>query len=110
MLRWPARELAHSLQSAVVAGHFRHFAGIATEHLGVPELEFWQLVRAEIVAWHSRLPDLADRIAAFDLLAPTFGRVALNWEQLNGCGFHDRSDRDAEFDLMHGSVPNPLAP
>jgi len=109
LLRWPAEQLAHSIQSALVAGHFRHFAGIVADHLGLPEPEFWQLVRAEITAWHERFPELADRVATFGLLAPSFDRVALNREQLTGGGFHDRSDRDADFDLTHGAVPNPLA-
>lgn len=110
LLRWPARQLAHSILSALVAGHFRHLAEIVAAHLGVPEPVFWQLVRAEVVACHDQHPAQADRIAEFGLLAPRFDRVALNREHLTGGGFHDRSERDADFDLTHGAVPNPLAP
>ncbi|RVX40303.1 siderophore synthetase component [Nonomuraea polychroma] len=110
LLRWPAGELAHSLLSAVFAGHFRFFAPLAERHLGVPEPEFWALVRAEIERYHARFPELADRFEAFGLFAPEFDRVALNREQLLGGGFHDRAERDEGFDVVHGTVPNPLAP
>jgi len=106
--RWSARELAHSVLSAICAGVFRFFAGLVEEQLGVPEHEFWALVRAEIVAYHDRFPELSERFAWFGLLAPTFGRVRLNREMLLGGGFHDRSERDADFDVIEGVVANPL--
>ncbi|MFF3245911.1 IucA/IucC family protein [Streptomyces sp. NPDC002870] len=109
LLRWPAGELAHSLLSAVFAGHFRFFAPLAAAHLGVPEEEFWAMVRAEIERYHARFPDLADRFEEFGLLSPEFDRVALNREQLLGGGFHDRAEKDEGFDVVHGSLPNPLA-
>lgn len=109
LLRWPAHELAHSLLSAVFAGHFRFFAPLVEEHLGLPEREFWALVRAEIDRYHARFPELTDRFEEFGLLAPVFDRVALNREQLLGGAFHDRAERDEGFDVVHGTVPNPLA-
>lgn len=109
LLRWPAHELAHSLLSAVFAGHFRFFAPLCADQLGVGEDEFWALVRAEIERYHARFPELADRFDAYGLLAPSFDRVALNREQLLGGGFHDRAERDEGFDVVHGTVPNPLA-
>ncbi|MFI5758651.1 IucA/IucC family protein [Streptomyces sp. NPDC051569] len=109
LLRWPAHELAHSLLSAVFAGHFRFFAPLAADQLGVPEEDFWALVRAEIERYHARFPELADRCDSFGLFAPEYDRVALNREQLLGGGFHDRSERDEGFDVVHGTVTNPLA-
>ncbi|GGO91796.1 IucA/IucC family protein [Wenjunlia tyrosinilytica] len=109
LLRWPAGELAHSLLSAVFAGHFRFFAPLAAEHLGVPEEEFWAMVRAEIERYHARFPELAQRFDEFGLLAAEFDRVALNREQLLGGGFHDRAEKDEGFDVVHGTVANPLA-
>ena len=108
--RWPPSFLAHSILSAVCAGHLRYFADVAERHLGVPEPELWALARATIDRYHARFPELAERFAWFDLLAPRVGRVALNREQLTGGGFHDRAERDAEFDVLHGTVANPLAP
>ncbi|MEV7009510.1 IucA/IucC family protein [Streptosporangium sp. NPDC051022] len=109
LLRWPAHELAHSLLSAIFAGHFRFFAPLAETHLGVPAEDFWGMVRAEIERYHARFPELAERYEAFGLLAPEFDRVALNREQLLGGRFHDRAERDGGFDVVHGFVANPLA-
>ncbi|UNZ21078.1 IucA/IucC family protein [Streptomyces sp. 891-h] len=109
LLRWPAGELAHSLLSAVFAGHFRFFAPLVAEHLGVPEEEFWGMVRAEIERYHTRFPELTERFEEFGLLAPEFDRVALNREQLLGGGFHDRAEKDEGFDVVHGTLANPLA-
>ncbi|PRY02174.1 IucA/IucC family protein [Allonocardiopsis opalescens] len=106
--RWQPGELAHSVLSAICAGHFRYFTDIAERHLGVPEDAFWALVREEITAYHGRFPELSERFAWFDLLAPVIDRVALNREQLIGGGFHDRAERDAQFDVMYGKVVNPL--
>ena len=108
LLRWPAEELRHSLLSAVFAGHFRFFSDLVATHLGVPEPEFWQLVRDAILGYQARFPELAGRFAAFELLGPSFPRVALNREQLLSGGFHDRPDCDATFDITHGTIPNPL--
>ena len=107
--RWPPSFLAHSILSAVCAGHFRYFTDVVDRHLGVPEPEFWALVRGTVDRYRARFPELAERFAWFDLLAPRIGRVALNREQLTGGGFHDRAERDAEFDVLHGTVANPLA-
>ncbi|MEE1930515.1 IucA/IucC family protein [Streptomyces sp. TRM 70351] len=109
LLRWPPGELAHSLLSAVFAGHFRFFAPLLERHLGLPETAFWALVRAEIERYHARFPDLAGRAGDYGLLAPEFDRVALNREQLLGGAFHDRAERDEGFDVTHGRVANPLA-
>lgn len=109
LLRWPAGELAHSLLSAVFAGHFRFFAPLVAEHLGMPEDDFWAMVRTEIERYHARFPELAQRFEDFGLLAPEFDRVALNREQLLGGGFHDRAEKDEGFDVVHGRLANPLA-
>ncbi len=103
--RWSAGELAHSVLSAICAGLFRFFTPIVTEHLGVPEDAFWDMVRAEIVTYHDRFGVTDDE---YGLLEPTFGRVALNTEQLLGGGFHDRSERDGGFDVIDGVLHNPL--
>ncbi|SQD97229.1 MULTISPECIES: IucA/IucC family siderophore biosynthesis protein [unclassified Parafrankia] len=105
---WPGRMLAHSVLSAVFAGHFRYFSVIAADHLGVPEEEFWSLVRGAVEDYQEAHPEYAERFAAVDLLAPSFERVCLNREQFAGAGFHDRSGRDAQFDVLHGTVANPL--
>ncbi|GAB7191946.1 IucA/IucC family protein [Kineococcus sp. NUM-3379] len=110
LVRWPLSELAHSVISAVFAGHFRFLAGVAGEHLGVPEEEFWALVREALLRWRAANPHLAAEFDGLGLLAPEVERIALNREHLTGGGFHDRSERDAAPDVVHGTAPNPLAP
>jgi siderophore synthetase component len=108
LVRWPLAEMAHSIISAILTGHFRYLAPLAETHLGVPQDRFWALVRAELLAWRDAHPDLADAFDELGLLAPELERIALNREQLTGGGFHDRAERDAEPDLVHGCIPNPL--
>jgi aerobactin synthase len=105
---WPAPVLAHSIQSAIFAGNFRYFSVVVEDHLGVAEDEFWRLVCETVEGYQRRFPDYAGRFAAADLFAPTFGRVCLNREHFGGAGFHDRAERDAGFDVIHGEVANPL--
>lgn len=108
LVRWPLTEMAHSIISAILTGHFRYLAPLAEKHVGVAQDRFWALLRAELVAWRAAHPELAGAFDELGLLAPRFERIALNREQLAGGGFHDRAERDAEPDLMHGHIPNPL--
>jgi siderophore synthetase component len=108
LVRWPLAEMAHSIISAILTGHFRYLAPLLRRHTGLGEERFWVLVRESLLAWRAAHPDLAEAFDELGLLAPTFERIALNREQLTGGGFHDRAERDAEPDLVHGHVPNPL--
>lgn len=107
--RWPAQELAHSILSAVCSGYLRFLAPLAEETVGVPEQRVWTMVRREIERYRERFPELADRLDDFGLLEPRIQRICLNREQLTGVAFHERSDRDGEFDLREGTARNPLA-
>ncbi len=109
LLRWEPRQLRHSILSAVFVGHFRFMTDLLERHLGVAEEAFWAMVREELAAYPARFPELAGRFAEYELTAPAFERVCLNREHLLGGEFHDRSERDADFDVMHGRVPSPLA-
>jgi siderophore synthetase component len=109
LLRWPARDLRHCILSAVFGGHFRFFGDVVERHLGVAEDRFWELVAGEVRRYEASFPELRERFASFDLFTDEFERVCLNREQLLGGGFHDRSERDEDFDLTSGTVPNPLA-
>jgi siderophore synthetase component len=108
LVRWPLPEMAHSIISAIFTGHFRYLAPLLRAHTGLAEKRFWSLVREELLRWRAAHPDLAAAFDELGLLAPEFERIALNREQLTGGGFHDRAERDAEPDLMHGHIPNPL--
>jgi len=110
LVRWPAEEMAHSITSAVFAGVFRFLAGVVEDHLGLPEQRFWAVVREALLTWRADHPELAGEFDALGLLTPTVERIALNREHLTGGGFHDRAERDAAPDVVHGRAPNPLAP
>jgi siderophore synthetase component len=109
VMRFGADELCGSIFKSLFVGHFRYLAPLCADQLGVPEDRFWGLVRAQIVGYQSQFPELADRFALFDLLAPEFERVCLNRERLLPGGYHDRAARDASFHLDASPVPNPVA-
>ncbi len=108
LLRREPHDLRHSIVSAIFAGHFRFLAPLAEAHLGVPEPQFWQLVRAVVENHHRRFAEMSQRIERFGILDPVLERVCLNREQLTGGGFHDRVEKDESFDVTAGFVPNPL--
>ncbi len=107
MLRWPGRLLVQSLFSSVFAGQFRFWAEVLLDDLGLPRPLFWTLVRRVVDGYRDRVDLPAAAYDEFDLMAATVERVCLNREHLAGEGF-DRVDRDEEFDVRFGRVPNPL--
>jgi siderophore synthetase component len=107
MLRWPGRLLVQSLFSSILAGQFRFWAEVLLDDLGLPRRRFWALVRSTVDGYRERFGLPASAYDEFDLTAPTVERVCLNREHLAGEGF-DRVDRDEEFDVRFGRVPNPL--
>ncbi|GAB3577267.1 IucA/IucC family protein [Amycolatopsis endophytica] len=107
MLRWPAHLLAQSLFSSVFSGQLRFWAEILLDDLALPRARFWELVREVVGRYREENPDVAARFDACLLFAPDVERVTLNREHLAGQGF-DKVDRDDEFDVRWGRVPNPL--
>lgn len=107
ILRWPAALLAQSLHSSVTGGQFRFLAEIAHDDLDVDRTRFWDIVREVLHRYRTRFPELIARFPDLDLGEPDIERVCLNREHLAGEGF-ERVDRDEEFDVRFGRVPNPL--
>jgi siderophore synthetase component len=107
MLRWPAHLLAQSLFSSVFSGQFRFWAEVLLDELGLPRAAFWAPVREIVGRYRDENPDLAARFDACRLFAPDVERVTLNREHFAGQGF-DKVERDDEFDVRWGRVPNPL--
>jgi len=107
MLRWPAHLLAQSLFSSVFSGQFRFWAEVLLDELGLPRPAFWAPVREIAGRYRDENPDLAARFDACRLFAPDVERVTLNREHFAGQGF-DKVERDDEFDVRWGRVPNPL--
>ena len=104
LARAPARAV---LFSSVFSGQFRFWAEVLLDELGLPRAAFWAPVREIAGRYREENPDLATRFDACRLFAPDVERVTLNREHLAGQGF-DKVERDDEFDVRWGRVPNPL--
>ncbi|MFJ8669573.1 IucA/IucC family protein [Streptomyces sp. NPDC093600] len=99
--------LTQFIHSGLFVGVFRYLAPLCEEQLGLPEKDFWALVRAEIVRHQTRFPELKERFELFDLLTPRIERLCLNRNRLHLDGYRDRPARPHA--AVHGTVPNPLA-
>ncbi|MFD7539803.1 IucA/IucC family protein [Streptomyces sp. NPDC059819] len=100
--------LTQFIHSGLFVGVFRFLAPLCEDQLGVPEAEFWGLVREEILRHQSRFPDEKERYETFDLLTPRIDRLCLNRNRLHTDGYRDRPERPHA--TVHGTVANPLAP
>ncbi|MFH8489791.1 IucA/IucC family protein [Streptomyces longisporoflavus] len=98
--------LTQFIHSGLFVGVFRYLAPLCDEQLGIPESDFWALVRAEILRHQARAPQLRERYEMFDLLTPRIERLCLNRNRLHLDGYRDRPERPHA--AVHGSVPNPL--
>ncbi|MFJ3586547.1 IucA/IucC family protein [Streptomyces sp. NPDC090127] len=99
--------LTQFIHSGLFVGVFRYLSPLCEDQLGVPEADFWALVRAEIVRHQTRFPELKERFELFDLLVPRIERLCLNRNRLHLDGYRDRPQRPHA--AVHGTVPNPLA-
>ncbi|MET9293533.1 IucA/IucC family siderophore biosynthesis protein [Streptomyces sp. NPDC003077] len=107
LLTEPPAFLTQFIHSGLFVGVFRYLAPLCEQQLGVPEDEFWALVRAEILRHQERFPHLKDRYESFDLLTPRIDRLCLNRNRLHLDGYRDRALRPHA--AVHGTVPNPLS-
>ncbi|MCX5340350.1 IucA/IucC family protein [Streptomyces atratus] len=98
--------LTQFIHSGLFIGVFRFLSPLCEEQLGVPEGDFWSLVRAEILRHHARFPELKERFEMFDMLTPRIERLCLNRNRLHVDGYRDRPRRPHA--AIHGTVPNPL--
>ncbi|MFF9897538.1 IucA/IucC family protein [Streptomyces longispororuber] len=106
LLTEPPAFLTQFLHAGLFVGVFRYLAPLCEEQLGVPETDFWALVRAEILRHQARAPELKERYELFDLFTPRIERLCLNRNRLHLDGYRDRAERPHA--AVHGSVPNPL--
>ncbi|WP_051831459.1 IucA/IucC family protein [Streptomyces violens] len=106
LLTEPPAFLTQFIHSGLFVGVFRYLAPLCEEQLGVPEGDFWSLVRAEILRHHERFPHLKERHTMFDLLTPQIERLCLNRNRLHMDGYRDRPERPHA--AVHGMIPNPL--
>ncbi|MFD9128089.1 IucA/IucC family protein [Kitasatospora sp. NPDC059571] len=108
LLRRPPDFLCQFLHAGLFVGVYRYLAPLFEAQLGLPEADFWALLRAEVLAHHRRFPELADRFALFDLLTPRIDRLCLNRNRLLLDGYRDRPARPGA--AVHGQVANALHP
>ena len=106
LLTEPPEFLTQFIHSGLFVGVFRYLAPLCERHLGVPEGEFWTLVREEILRHQERFPELKERFSTFDLFTPRIERLCLNRNRLHLDGYRDRAERPHA--AIHGTVPNPL--
>ncbi|MDH6127725.1 IucA/IucC family siderophore biosynthesis protein [Kitasatospora sp. GP82] len=108
LLRESPEYLCQFLHSGLFIGVYRYLAPLYERQLGVPEDEFWTLLRERILAHQRRFPELADRFKLFDLLSPRIDRLCLNRNRLLLDGYRDRPQRPHA--AVHGQVDNALCP
>ncbi|WP_030563106.1 IucA/IucC family protein [Streptomyces aureocirculatus] len=106
LLTEPPAFLTQFIHAGLFVGVFRYLAPLCEEQLGVPEGDFWSLVRAEILRHQARAPELKERYELFDLFTPRIERLCLNRNRLHLDGYRDRAERPHA--AVHGTVPNPL--
>ncbi|WP_069462961.1 IucA/IucC family protein [Actinacidiphila rubida] len=106
LLTEPPEFLTQFIHSGLFVGVLRYLGPICERQLGVPEGDFWTLVREEILRHQERFPELKERFALFDLLTPRIERLCLNRNRLHLDGYRDRAERPHA--AVHGTVPNPL--
>ncbi|WP_405588744.1 IucA/IucC family protein [Streptomyces sp. NBC_01190] len=106
LLTEPPEFLTQFIHSGLFVGVLRYLAPLCERQLGVPEEEFWALVRDEILRHQERFPELKERFAMFDLLTPRIERLCLNRNRLHLDGYRDRAQRPHA--AVHGTVLNPL--
>ncbi|MFE2246223.1 IucA/IucC family protein [Streptomyces lavendulae] len=106
LLTEPPGYLTQFIHSGLFVGVFRYLSALCEDRLGLPESDFWSLVRAEILRHQARFPELKDRYELFDLLTERIDRLCLNRNRLHEDGYRDRPDRPHA--VTHGTVANPL--
>ncbi|MEE1781942.1 IucA/IucC family siderophore biosynthesis protein [Streptomyces sp. SP17BM10] len=106
LLREPPQGLCQFLHSGLFIGVYRYLAPLLEEQTGLPEADFWALLREEIGRHHDRFPELRERFELFDLLTPRIDRLCLNRNRLLLDGYQDRPHRPHA--ARYGTVPNAL--
>ncbi|MFE2414275.1 IucA/IucC family protein [Kitasatospora sp. NPDC059408] len=106
LLREPPQGLCQFLHSGLFIGVYRYLAPLLEAQTGLPEADFWALLRDEIARHQDRFPELRERFELFDLLTPRIDRLCLNRNRLLLDGYQDRPYRPHA--ARYGTVPNAL--
>ncbi|RGD63250.1 IucA/IucC family siderophore biosynthesis protein [Kitasatospora xanthocidica] len=106
LLRESPQGLCQFIHSGLFIGVFRFLAPLLEAQTGLPETEFWALLRAEVLRYQDRFPELRERFELFDLFRPRIDRLCLNRNRLLMDGYQDRPHRPHA--ARYGTVPNAL--
>jgi siderophore synthetase component len=107
LLAEPPEWLCQFLWAGLFVGHLRYLSDLMEDHVGLDERDFWAAVRRAVLDHQARFPEMAERFALFDLLAPRFARICLNRNRLLQDGYADRPERPHA--ATFGTVANALA-
>jgi siderophore synthetase component len=106
LLAEPPEWLCQFLWAGLFVGHLRYLSDLMEDHLGLREHDFWAAVRRAVLDHQAGFPELAERFALFDLLAPRLARICLNRNRLLLDGYADRPERPHA--ATFGTVVNAL--
>lgn len=106
LLTEPPEGLCQFIFAGLFICHHRYLSDILETYCGYPERQFWQQVREAILTYQNRFPELQERFALFDLLAPKFTKLCLNRNRLITYGYADDGDRPHA--AAFGQVTNAL--
>ncbi|OMP68753.1 IucA/IucC family protein [Domibacillus epiphyticus] len=102
----PPEGLTQFIFTGLFICHFRYLSNILHENERFSEYRFWGIVREEILSYQRRFPHLEERFKLFDLLRPTFTKLALNRNRMFDYGYGDGDDRPHASE--YGKVSNAL--
>jgi siderophore synthetase component len=102
----PPEGLTQFILTGLFICHFRYLSNILQENEQFSELRFWSIIREEILSYQRRFSHLQDRFRLFDLLRPTFTKLALNRNRMFDYGYEDGDDRPHASE--YGIVTNAL--
>ncbi|MFO6424605.1 IucA/IucC family protein [Motilimonas sp. KMU-193] len=94
------------IQSGLFVCVFRYLTEILVDDLDYDEHRFWAQVRATVLNYQARFPELAARFHAFDLLRPAFPKLCLNRVRLLDKGYADDAERPSA--AIASLLDNPL--
>lgn len=102
----PPEGLTQFIFTGLFICHFRYLSNILQESEQFSEHRFWGIMREEILFYQRRFPHLKERFKLFDLLRPTFTKLALNRNRMFDYGYEDGYDRPHASEF--GKVSNAL--
>ncbi|WP_244496615.1 IucA/IucC family C-terminal-domain containing protein [Aureimonas ureilytica] len=106
LLRLPPDYMRHFVHTTLFVCELRFVSTLLSERSGLSEAEFWRAARRVVDRYAERFPELAERLALFDILGETYPRLCLNRVRLFTHGYSDDAERPVPD--WAGEVRNPL--